>query len=324
MRRVLRCAGLVGLMLSPASAQGDVVRIGVLSGYDPPPGERSGCPTVGALYVPGLDGGAAAAPPGAPLWTVPQGGGVITSWSFNNAAAGTQVRLAVTRFVKPDAVVVDARSPLETVGVSEEVNTFPTSIPVRGGEQISLDVPVPGAGTPTPRVCYWGRDVSEEFAYVADGRLPTGSEAPMNSTSRGYPQTRVNIAATLETQGGPAADPTTPPPSAAPTDTTAPTVSRLRMRSRLVSGRGASITYTASERATALFLVQHRGRRGWRYLPGGLTHAAQTGSNRFRWDGRLRGRRLAPGRYRMAMALKDAAGNTSRPVHAAFRVAARR
>jgi len=312
---------LLGALLMPAAARADVLTLGGLSPYDPPPAERSGCSTVGALYVPGLDGGAAGTPVGAPLWTVPQGGGVITSWSFNNAAAGARVRLAVTRFVRSDALVVDARSALETVRVTDDVNTFPASIPVRGGDQISLDVPVPDAATPTPRVCYWGRNVSEEFAYLADGRLPTGQEAPI-CCGRGYEKTRVNITATLDTSGGGGAPPTPPPSN--PSDTVAPRLSGVRMRSRLSSGRGATIAYSASEPATALFLVQRLARGRWRYLTGGLTQNATAGRNVFRWDGRVNGRRLRVGRYRLAMILKDAGGNSSRPARAAFRIVERR
>jgi hypothetical protein len=97
-------------------------------------------------------------------------------------------------------------------------------------------------------------------------------------------------------------------------------VGGLRLRSRLKAGTRTSIVYTASERAKAVFLVQHRSSRGWRYLRGGLTDTAQAGRNVFRWDGRLNGRRLAVGRYRLVMALRDPAGNTSRPRRAAFRV----
>jgi hypothetical protein len=303
---------LAGLLLLSATAHADVVRIGVLSGYDP---------TVGALYVPGLSDGGASTPVGAPLWTVPKGGGVITSWSFNNAAAGAKVRLAVTRFVRWNAVVVDARSPLETIKVTNDVNTFPASIPVRGGEQISLDVPIPDRA-PTPGVCYWGRNVSEEFAFEADGRNPTGAEGEIGA-GRGYEKTRVNITATIDTSGGSGTTPGPAPPGN-PADTAAPTVSGLRIRSRVIAGRQARIAYKASEPATATFLVQRRTSRGWRYLTGALTHAAQAGPNALRWNGRLNGRRLGVGRYRLTMMLNDSAGNVSRPSHAGFRVVRRR
>jgi hypothetical protein len=41
---------------------------------------------------------------------------------------------------------------------------------------------------------------------------------------------------------------------------------------------------------------------------------------RFRFTGRLRGRRLAPGRYLLVAAALDAAGNTSTAGRAPFRI----
>jgi hypothetical protein len=56
-----------------------------------------------------------------------------------------------------------------------------------------------------------------------------------------------------------------------------------------------------------------------------LTRGAQAvrgrrGANRARFRGRLGGRRLAAGRYRLAAVATDAAGNAGAPRRAAFRI----
>jgi hypothetical protein len=47
------------------------------------------------------------------------------------------------------------------------------------------------------------------------------------------------------------------------------------------------------------------------------------GANRVRFSGRLGGHKLAPGSYRLIARAVDAAGNRSKAVSAAFRVARR-
>lgn len=68
-----------------------------------------------------------------------------------------------------------------------------------------------------------------------------------------------------------------------------------------------------------------RARRCTRYrlLKGPIAHIAKPGLNSFRFTGRLRGRKLRPGRYRLVMVATDAAGNRSKPKRAPFRVVSR-
>jgi Tol biopolymer transport system component len=136
-------------------------------------------------------------------------------------------------------------------------------------------------------------------------------------------------------------------PTAATGDTTAPRITGLALapRSFRVSrahGRAATaISLRLSERATIEGTVErlHRGRRanGRCTLPSrarrgaarctrfvrvgtAFTRRARAGLNRFAFDGRLRGRTLAPGRYRLRVTARDTAGNTSPPSHITFRV----
>ena len=107
------------------------------------------------------------------------------------------------------------------------------------------------------------------------------------------------------------------------------------------SARGTRVTYRLSEAATATFRVQrvvagrrvrgrcvrptraNRGRprcKRYRTLRGGFRHTGTAGLNRFRFSGRLRGRKLRPGRYRLVATARDAAGNRSKPARRLFRM----
>jgi hypothetical protein len=68
-----------------------------------------------------------------------------------------------------------------------------------------------------------------------------------------------------------------------------------------------------------------RRRRCTRYTSAGraLTRAAVTGANTVPFSGRIGRRKLAPGRYRVVVTVRDAAGNTSSPKTAAFRIVRR-
>jgi hypothetical protein len=55
-------------------------------------------------------------------------------------------------------------------------------------------------------------------------------------------------------------------------------------------------------------------------MRGSFTDAGQVGGNTLRFSGRLRGKRLKPGRYRLVALPVDAAGNTGNAVLTQFRV----
>jgi hypothetical protein len=125
-------------------------------------------------------------------------------------------------------------------------------------------------------------------------------------------------------------------------DRTRPVLSGLSVRPRrFAARRGATIRYRLSEAATVTFSVE-RARRGWRKggrcLPrrktgrrctryvrvrGSFTHAGHTGRNSRRFNGRMNGRRLKRGRYRLVAFARDAAGNRGGTVRAGMRVVRR-
>ena len=104
---------------------------------------------------------------------------------------------------------------------------------------------------------------------------------------------------------------------------------------------GANVSYRLSEAAAVRFTVGRafRGRRvrgrcvratranrraqrctRHQTLRGSFTHRSKTGLNSFTFSGRLRARRLQPGRYRLRAVATDPAGNTSRPRRDRFRI----
>ncbi|HYH54495.1 MAG TPA: IPT/TIG domain-containing protein [Solirubrobacterales bacterium] len=140
-----------------------------------------------------------------------------------------------------------------------------------------------------------------------------------------HPPGKVDVV--VETAGGPsldsAADDFTylgPSPAA---DRRAPRLSRLDVSPRAFlpapggpsaiasAALGAAITYRLSEAARTKFTIQRRDGKRYRRLPGAFTHRGSSGTNRFRFTGRLSRRKLAPGRYRLMARSVDPAGNRS-------------
>ena len=107
---------------------------------------------------------------------------------------------------------------------------------------------------------------------------------------------------------------------------------------------GSTVSYRLSEPAVVKFRVERavvgrraggrcvkpgrsnrRARRCTRYvtLGGSFTHRGKAGNNRFKFSGRLRGRKLRPGRYRLRAVATDPAGNKSRAKRSRFRIVRR-
>ena len=130
-----------------------------------------------------------------PSYTVPAGGGVITSWSTRASATrgGAQVKLGIFRPTGPPP------SAYTTVGASGAqtlkaglLNAFPTSIPVQPGDTLGLLIIAGGhncisidTGSPQDRT------EREEGALFDLGAVHT-----YNDPSQ--PARRINVAATLE------------------------------------------------------------------------------------------------------------------------------
>ncbi|HEX8122281.1 MAG TPA: hypothetical protein VF549_13550 [Solirubrobacteraceae bacterium] len=144
-----------------------------------------------------------------------------------------------------------------------------------------------------------------------------------------------------------------PPP---PADTVAPTLSGVSLSARTfrvaagatavaaAAKRGTSVRYTLSEPATASFAISRatKGRRVGgkcrratrsnrrrractRYVKTGrtITRRSPAGASTLKFTGRIGTKKLTPGRYRMAIAATDVAGNTSKARRLQFRIVRR-
>ena len=143
-------------------------------------------------------------------------------------------------------------------------------------------------------------------------------------------------------------------PAASVVDTLAPAFTaqpRLAPRTFAAASRGPSVvaaasqgtvvSYSLSEPAQVAFTVERaapgrrakggcrkpsarnrRGKRCTRFVrvTGSFTHSGGTGANRFRFTGRVAGRKLVPGSYRLVATATDPAGNRSSPKRAAFKI----
>lgn len=104
-------------------------------------------------------------------------------------------------------------------------------------------------------------------------------------------------------------------------DAVAPVLSRARLsKARLRAGRKATLSFRLSEAAAVTVTVLKQKGRRYRPLSPSLPLAANAGTFRRRFDGKLGSRRLKPGRYKLSLAAVDAAGNAARPTTLAFRI----
>jgi hypothetical protein len=145
------------------------------------------------------------------------------------------------------------------------------------------------------------------------------------------------------------------PPGGQPLDVTAPVISAVRFSNRVFAvgpartgaaaraKRGTKIRYRLSEdaRVTIAFQRARPGRRkGKRCVKpsaarrgarrctrfvarGTLRRSGKAGANTVSFSGRIRGKRLAPGKYRAVLRATDTANNRSKPVRATFRIVRR-
>jgi DNA-binding beta-propeller fold protein YncE len=140
-----------------------------------------------------------------------------------------------------------------------------------------------------------------------------------------------------------------PPPP--PPDTTPPTETLLKLTPTafraarsgpsIAAKTGTTVSYTVSEAAVTSFKVERavqgvkrghtcvrpsrrtrRGKRCTRFVAvrGSFTHADIAGANRFHFSGRIGGKALKAGNYRLNATPKDTAGNVGRTVRSQFHI----
>jgi hypothetical protein len=101
-------------------------------------------------------------------------------------------------------------------------------------------------------------------------------------------------------------------------DTKKPVVRKLRMTHRRFrpGRRATAFRFRLSEKSTVTIVIKRRGRRVGTIRRRGLS----AGPRRIFFNGRLKGRKLRPGRYLAVLTAKDAAGNVSAVRRIRFRV----
>jgi hypothetical protein len=118
-----------------------------------------------------------------------------------------------------------------------------------------------------------------------------------------------------DTAGNQSLQPQTARVGGAPGDFIAPAVSSLKVspKSRICISKGprctkpgTTVSFISSEDGEAIYTFV-RGNR----LLGQRRFAVEPGRNRIRFDGRLRGRKLTAGRYKLYVGVEDAVGNVS-------------
>lgn len=192
---------------------------------------------------------------------------------------------------------------------------------------------------------------------VAVGILSTAYQGggPANQVFQPFPATWDDLEVTqtcrrpdivaIDPQSGRPFQPTTGS-ATPPTDRTPPSLTNVRVspnRFRTTGRRrGARVRFTLNEGARVVVTTQRRttgrrsasgrcvavtrsnrsGRRCARYttVRGSLSRGFRAGSGSVRYTGRLAGRRLATGRYRVQVVAIDSTGNQSRVRNASFRV----
>ena len=107
-----------------------------------------------------------------------------------------------------------------------------------------------------------------------------------------------------------------------------PSLTRLRLQpqvfgTRAVSGGprpGTKVSYRLSEAATTRFRVERAVGGRWASVRGSFKRSTRRGAASFRFAGRIAGKALPPGRYRLIAAPRDALGAKGAVKRVAFRV----
>ena len=119
--------------------------------------------------------------------------------------------------------------------------------------------------------------------------------------------------------------PTTPPGGStvipSRPDATAPVLDRARLsKARVRPGRKVTLSFRLSEASAVTVTVLKKQGRRYRPLSPTIPLAADAGAFSRKFDGRLGGRKLKPGRYKFSLKAIDAAGNAARTVAVPFRI----
>jgi hypothetical protein len=186
-----------------------------------------------------------------------------------------------------------------------------------------------GANTATARTTLGGLGADIELSNPAFGDLFGGVDAAAGSGAfaaasfvqrSGVDATTNRVVAAVVDLPQPAGGGNPPPP---PPDTTAPDVTRFRITRKVfrAGGLGTVIKWSQSEAGTDTISFERRANGRWRKVRRKMRFQASDGNHRLRFRGRFDLKHpLKPGRYRMTLRARDAAGNVSKPDRVRFRL----
>jgi hypothetical protein len=282
-------------------------------------------------------------------YAVPPGYDAITAWTHS---AGTTPGLLTFKVYRPTGALHEflvVGSDTQTVSAGS-VQSFPVQIPVQAGDRLGLS-------SDDVELAYETFDAGDQIGfYGAD--LPTGTTRATDGDPFPEFKLDVAATLTSTPPGGAPGDPGTPPGTGAPTTPGAPKLDVLSLtpasfaaarkgsstRSTPLRGFGTKVRYRMSRAATVRFSVQKvsTGRRDGagasarcvlttkrnrsrapctRYVPvgGAFTQTARAALNSFNFTGRVNGRSLARGSYRL-VATPGQGGVVGNTVSHAFRI----
>ncbi|HET7416274.1 MAG TPA: PKD domain-containing protein [Solirubrobacterales bacterium] len=109
-----------------------------------------------------------------------------------------------------------------------------------------------------------------------------------------------------------------------------PEISRIRVTPRKFAPKlrgvdpgavkmGTTFRYTLSESAGVRFKIERKQGKRFKKL-GSRSKKSKAGANRLKWNGKLKGKPLAPGAYRATVVATDASGKRSLPKTVGFRI----
>jgi hypothetical protein len=176
---------VLGAMASSAGGAGAAIRVGATALEAHAQGAQDCFGST--LYVQAASQGVS--------YVIPGGGGVLTSWSAHGFGQPAPLVLKIVRQSAPGSYLITASSPTETVAASGS-STFPTRLPVAGGDQIALWVPDTPLGK-APCNYYTGSagDV-QAYGFGVSPEPSVGEEfGPTSDQGSGF---RLNLSAQLE------------------------------------------------------------------------------------------------------------------------------
>ena len=231
--------------------------------------------------------------------------GGLTAWSFRSGlnASNDSYQLRVLRQSGTQFKVVASTPPVRVTDDTDVLRgpfTLPTPIQVRPGDKLGLRVLGGSAKSDQFDEPTIGSTVEDVYGPFYNPDLADGGPLRAPDFTSGGQQ--IPVQATIDTA----------------TAATAPALSGLKLRPKRFRAR-TTIAYRLSAAATTPFKVQKAVKGRFVTLRGGFARAGKAGANQVRFSGRLRGRKLAPGRYRLTAQAKNA-GGSSRTMRATFRI----